>query len=279
MIKEKSKIEDVINFWEQNPLWTGESKFQPNEKEFYNEHNKVYQNDVFAGEINSQIFTSIKDINNEILDLGCGAGFWLSQFASRNFSRLHGADITKNALKISKKRLEYENFDATLSIQNAEKTTFDNEFFDHVNCQGVIHHTPNPSNCIKEIARILKPNGTAVISVYYKNFLLHNWRYISWLGKILYRLEGGLLGRGREKIFLEKDPNEIVRLYDGEDNPIGKAYSKKEFFGMLKPYFNIKNSFLHFFPARSLPINIPKKIHRFLNNHLGFMIIYILKKK
>ena len=85
MIKEKSKIEDVINFWEQNPLWTGESNFQPNEKEFYTEHNKVYQNDVFAGEINSQIFTSIKDINNEILDLGCGAGFWLSNLHQEIF--------------------------------------------------------------------------------------------------------------------------------------------------------------------------------------------------
>ena len=56
-----------------------------------------------------------------------------------------------------------------------------------------------------------------------------------------------MLGRGREKIFLEKDPNEIVRLYDGGDNPIGKAYSKNEFIKRLDPYFKINQSFLHFF--------------------------------
>ena len=279
MKKEKSNINDVINFWEQNPLWTGESKYTPNDKEFYEEHNEVYRDDVFAVNINNEIFASVKNKNNKILDLGCGAGYWLGQFASKGFTNLYGADITKNALNITKKRLDYKNYKAILSIQNAERTTFENEFFDHVNCQGVIHHTPQPENCIKEIHRILSKNGTAVISVYYKNFILNNWSYIYWLGKILYKTGGGLLGRGREKIFLEKDPNEIVRLYDGGDNPIGKAYSKNEFIKRLDPYFKINQSFLHFFPARSLPMKIPKKIHKILNNHLGFMIICILEKK
>ena len=78
MKKEKSNINDVINFWEQNPLWTGESKYTPNDKEFYEEHNEVYRDDVFAGNINNEIFASVKNKNNKILDLGCGAGYWLA---------------------------------------------------------------------------------------------------------------------------------------------------------------------------------------------------------
>ena len=36
-----------------------------------------------------------------------------------------------------------------------------------------------------------------------------------------------------------KSIDEIIRLYDGVDNPIGKAYTKEEFCRMLSPYFLI----------------------------------------
>jgi hypothetical protein len=47
----------------------------------------------------------------------------------------------------------------------------------------------------------------------------------------------------------EQNIDEIVRLYDGSDNPIGKADSKKEFISMLSPYFNVEETYLHFFPS------------------------------
>ena len=75
------------------------------------------------------------------------------------------------------------------------------------------------------------------------------------------------------------DTNEIVRLFDGAENPIGKAYSQKEFKAMLEPYFTIEQTFLHFFPARSLPIPVPKVLHRALDGTLGFMIYAFLTKK
>ena len=109
-----------------------------------------------------------------------------------------------------------------------------------MNCQGVIDHTPNTNQCIKEFHRILKPGGTASVSVYYKNILLKAWPYLSLVGKVLENLGGGMKGRGRDKIFSEKNPDEIVRIYDGIENPIGKSYSKGEFVLMLEPYFQIE---------------------------------------
>jgi len=76
----------------------------------------------------------------------------------------------------------------------------------------------------------------------------------------------------RENIYSSDDVNGTVRLFDGKENPVGKAYSKKEFLSMLKPHFQVDETFLHFFPARSFPIRIPRWLHRFLDAKTGFLI-------
>ena len=65
----------------------------------------------------------------------------------------------------------------------------------------------------------------------------------------------------------------------GINNPIGKCYSKKKLLELLKPYFHIEETYLHFFPARSLPFKIPAFVHRFLDKTFGFMIYATLRNK
>ena len=214
----------------------------------------------------------------KILDLGCGIGFWITEFALRGMQNLHAADLTQNALEITTKRLATYESTAVLSQQNAEQLTYDDSTFDHVNCQGVIHHTPDTDRTISEMARVLKSGGTASISVYYRNSILKLWPYLRWLGWPLAKLGGGLKGRGRENIFLEKDVDKIVRLYDGSENPIGKSYTKEQFLKMLQPHFIVDETYLHFFPARSLPFKLPKAVHRWLDRNLGFMIYASVRK-
>jgi len=273
-------INSVKKFWENNPLFTGESNFETGSKEFFEEHRKVYFEDVFANDFKEEEFIPQKLENEVVLDLGCGIGFWTIEIQKRrNCKKFYSADLTQNALNITSKRLNMYNLDSELSIQNAEDMDFENNMFDHVNCQGVIHHTPNTEKTIEEIARVLKSSGTACISVYYKNFLLRNWSKFSILGKALNKIGGGMKGRGRESIFAESNPDEITRLYDGTENPIGKSYSKKELLEMFSPYFEFISTSCFLFPARSLPLKIPKFLHKFLSNNFGFMIHLQLKKK
>jgi ubiquinone/menaquinone biosynthesis C-methylase UbiE len=273
-------LERVRDFWENNPLWTGESSFEPGTEAFFEEHRSVYIADCFAGHFDVRFLPPPRRDGQEmkVLDLGCGIGFWVTEFALRGLQNLHAADLTKRALDITEKRLFSYGVSADLDQQNAEKLTFADTSFDHVNCQGVIHHTPNTDCVIGEIARVLKPGGTASISVYYRNSILRVWPYLRWLGWPLAKLGGGLKGRGRESMFLEKDVDQIVRLYDGLENPIGKSYTKKQFIEMLQPYFSVEETYLHFFPARALPFRIPGALHRWLDRNLGFMIYASVRK-
>jgi ubiquinone/menaquinone biosynthesis C-methylase UbiE len=213
-----------------------------------------------------------------ILDLGCGIGYWVTEFGMRGFPNLTAADLTESALRISEKRLCSYGLRAELVRENAERLTFPDSSFDHVNCQGVIHHTPDTGKTIREMARVLRSGGTASVSVYYRNPVLKAWPYIRWMGWHLAKLGGGLQGRGREKIFLENDVDQIVRLYDGDKNPVGKSYTRKQFSDLLSTNFIVEEMYLHFFPARALPFGLPKRLHRWLDSNLGFMIYASLRK-
>lgn len=275
---EKKTIDDVKSFWESSPLWTGESEHEKGSKAFFDEHREVYIADCFGGKFDDRFLPGGGNRQARVLDLGCGIGFWTVEFGLLGYENLSSADLTAAALELAKNRCDVYGVKSNFSQQNAESMTFEDGSFDHVNCQGVVHHTPNTEQAIAEIARVIKKDGTASISVYYRNFFLRLWPIIRPIGKALYKLGAQLKGRGREGIFKEKDVDNIVRLYDGADNPIGKSYSKKEFQALLSKYFEIEEFYLHFFPARTLPFKVPKGFHRFLDKHFGFMIYATLKK-
>ena len=276
-----TSIDSVKEFWEENPLWSGESEFEAGTLEFFEEHRMVYFEDCIAGSFDPRFLPPTRKAkeNVKILDLGCGIGFWATEFALRGFIDIHAADLTKKALKLTGSRLELYGVEATLSQQNAEKTSFEDDTFDHVNCQGVIHHTPDTQTAVTEIARILKPEGTASMSVYYRNIFLRSWRFIRFVGWLLSLFGAKLRGRGRENIFRLGNVDEIVRLYDGSENPIGKSYTKRSFIEMLSSHFHVDETYLHFFPARSLPFKVPRFLHRFLDKRCGFMIYATLRNK
>lgn len=273
-------IEKVRFFWEENPLWTGESKFETGSIDFFEEHRSVYIDDCFAGQFDLRFLPPPRKNgqNLSILDLGCGAGFWTVEFAMRGLQNIVAADLTTRALEITKRRCKIYGVTAKVQQENAEQLSFADKTFDHVNCQGVVHHTPNPDKAVSEIARVLKTEGTASISVYYRNTILRLWPWLRWVGYPLSLLGGGLKGRGREGIFKVSDVDEIVRLYDGSDNPIGTSYTRETFMELLEPYFKIKGIYFHFFPARAMPFPIQSRLHRWLDTHLPFMIYASLEK-
>lgn len=270
-------IDKVREFWNSNPLWTGESNFEPGTRPFFEEHRRVCRDDCFAGHVDDRIFMPAPDAR--VLDLGCGIGFWLVEFWERGYRNLTGADLSQKSLEIARQRCEVYDVPAHLRVANAEALDFETGSFDHVNCQGVIHHTPNTQHALNEIARVLRPGGTASVSVYYRNVALRHWNVFRPLAKFAAAVGSRLRGRGREGIYALADADEIVRHYDGDANPIGKAYTRRQFEDMAREQFEITAVYYHFFPARSLPVRIPAALHRFLDRRLPFMIYLNLRRR
>jgi len=79
--------------------------------------------------------------------------------------------------------------------------------------------------------------------------------------------------------FFKDQRKAYIHLYDGAENPLGKSYSEARLVDMLTPYFAVEEIFYHFFPARALPFRIPRRLHRWLDAHSGFMIYAMVRKK
>ena len=264
-------IDDVHRFWSASPLFVGEGSEAPGTREWFVAHERVYLDDCLAGEA-SAIFTEDVPLSARILDAGCGPGFWVRFFARRAFVRVTGCDLTQAAVDLTRRSLELFGLSADVDVGNVEHLPYPDASFDHVNCQGVIHHTPNARKAVEEIARVLTPGGTVCLSVYYRNWLLRR----RWMLRVVASLAGrfvGLRGRGRDALLASGDADEIVRMYDGSLNPIGRAYTERELRQLVSGLFAVRRVERFYFPARALSIRVPAPLHRWVAGHCGFMII------
>ncbi len=96
-----------------------------------------------------------------ILDIGCGAGYYMSAFNSLGY-KTYGIDNDSEALKISSKHGGVTNIDLSKSI----KLPFKDNTFDFVFIKSVLEHTFNPEEMIKEINRVCKSRVFILVPAY-----------------------------------------------------------------------------------------------------------------
>lgn len=102
-----------------------------------------------------------------VLDLGCGGGEHILLLANKNFD-VYGIDISKEGIKIARKRLKAKGHKVHLKIGSIyEKLPYKNNFFNAVISLRTIHHARARKIrfLIEEIKRILKPGGLIFITV------------------------------------------------------------------------------------------------------------------
>jgi SAM-dependent methyltransferase len=98
--------------------------------------------------------------DDKVLDLGCGYGR-LFPILSRKTSEIFGTDIS--ASMISEARKAYGNVICDLRVEEAEKSSYPDAFFDRIVCWGVFDAT-NQVAAISEIIRLLRCGGVVLLT-------------------------------------------------------------------------------------------------------------------
>lgn len=251
-------------------MFAGEGADEVGTREWFAEHERLYLQDGFAGTVPA-MFSKDLSPATRVLDAGCGPGFWVRHFARLGVVNVTACDLTTTAVSLTARSLELFGLAAHVEVGNVEQLPYADGAFDHVNCQGVIHHTPDMPGALRELRRVLRADGTLCFSVYHRNLPL---RHPALLRSILWAIRPfvSLKGRGREGFLANADADEIVRLYDGRDNPLGRSFTIPELRAMVEPAFTIEEIQLFCFPARVLPLRIPRRLHQWLIRHAGLMV-------
>lgn len=100
------------------------------------------------------------------LDVGCGNSSFTKELFRRGLDEYVGLDINKNTLINNKAKFNDEVFENTsYMMANSNEIPLKNEMFDYVFCFEVLEHLPMPEFTLLEMSRVLKKNGTLIISV------------------------------------------------------------------------------------------------------------------
>ncbi|HTD58791.1 MAG TPA: methyltransferase domain-containing protein [Solirubrobacteraceae bacterium] len=93
-----------------------------------------------------------------LLDAGCGTGLF-SQAACRRGAAVTSMDVGEGLLaEVAKK------CDSTRVVGDARALPFEDRAFEVVVCTEVIEHVPDPTSAVVELARVLRPGGTLVLT-------------------------------------------------------------------------------------------------------------------
>ncbi len=159
-----------------------------------------------------------------LLEVGCGLGYDSLEFLRRGV-RVTATDLTPNAVRLTKRHFELEGVTAeAVRTANVLALPFEDGSFDAVWANGVLHATGDTAGAIREVRRVLKTGGRAIISHFYRR---PSWMYV------LHRY-------GRENI-----------EHKDEDPPVNEFYTEAEILGFFDGFRIVEVAPEHY---RALPI-------------------------
>ncbi len=163
-------------------------------KQIFNSLYLKTDSDVVENELNT-----LEDINyiiksteitpdKKILDICCGQGRHLLEFAKRGFKHLIGIDRSQYLIRLAKKRALFNRyFDLNFYEGDARKIRLSSDSLDLItilgNSFGYFEYQDDDLTVLKEINRILKPKGKLFIDIangiwLEKNFQKRSWEWI-----------------------------------------------------------------------------------------------------
>jgi len=291
-----SELKDrVREFWQQHPCGTKFSDAAMGSREFFerveaHRYEKEWHIPAAAN------FAATRGL--KVLEIGCGMGTDGAQFA-RAGAEYTGIDLTEAAVDLARRRFALSGLPGEFRVSDAENLDFADETFDLVYSHGVLHHTPDIDAAVREIHRVLKPGGRAMVMLYHRGS--YNYR----LGiRVLRRAGAGLLkSEGGIKLVhqLTGEPIDSLREHaaslrnangdfsaaellnqstDGAGNPLARVYSRREARDLFKDFPQVELR-AYFLNKRFIPVLgnlLPRSIESALASRWGWHLwIYATK--
>lgn len=267
-------LNEVREYWDAHPLLSYEFA-DPGSPAFFDQFDRVKRDDIEAFALHYWDFERFR--GRGVLDVGCGPGWLTVQYAAAG-ANVTAVDLTPRAVELCKRFLEYRGLSAAVQTGNAEQLPFPDNAFDLVVASGVLHHTPDVRQAIREACRVLRPGGTGKLTFYYKG-ILHSPLVFPAL-RLAMRL-AGVKHPGADLAKTSAGVDDFIRRYDGEANPVGVGFTIPEWRQILRDAgFTVTGHEQHFFPRRFIPFSsaIPNFVHRLCDRWFGTMVYFELTK-
>jgi ubiquinone/menaquinone biosynthesis C-methylase UbiE len=277
------------SWWEQNPMrydWRESIGATPQSREFFEEIDKRFFTDSKVYMPYQRVpFETLIDFDNlsnkDVLEIGVGCGS-VAGLLVRHARSFVGIDLTEYATSTTTQRLRALGLiDKTWQVvrMDAESLQFNEASFDFIWSWGVIHHSSDTGQVLREMSRVLRPGGTAVTMVYHRGL----WNY--------YVCHGLLWGVLTGTLFRTQSIHKTVQAHT--DGAIARYFTADEWRSLASESFDVekisicgsKSDVVPLPGGTNLKANamrlFPDFLSRFLTNRLkmGTFLISRLRKK
>lgn len=220
-------VEQIRHYWDTHPLgvqYLTDDTIEVGTPEFF-AHIRQWMNPYKFPWIMRRITREAELLRGKhLLEVGCGLGFDSVEFLKRGV-RVTATDLTPTAVELARRHFEIERLQPEdVRVENALELSFPEATFDAVWANGVLHATGDTPRAVREVHRVLRPNGRAIIS--------HFYRRPSWMD-LLHRL-------GRESI-----------EHKDEDPPVNEFLSESEILTFFEGFDIVETAREHY---RALPV-------------------------
>lgn len=211
----------------------------------------IYAENSYLSEVDS-LYRWVLDVlrpklKSRVLDIACGTGKLVRIATQRNIVAF-GVDISIVALKLA---LESGSPDHLFCVGDGEKLPFPKECFDYVTNIGSLEHFLDIEGGLREMHRVLKPNGIAAI------LLPNNYYLVDILWKVL---RTGYSPTHKQVVERFATYNEWKDLIEANGFKVNNGYKYNRFFprniAELKWYLKFPNRFVEAIIAPLIPRNL-----------------------
>lgn len=275
--------EQVRAFWQAHPCGSKFAAAEPGTKEFFDliEAHR-YEKEWHIPEAANFAATAGK----RVLEIGCGLGTDGVQFAKAG-ADYTGVDLTQAAVDLARRNFESRGLSGTFQTADAENLDFPDNSFDLVYSHGVLHHTPGTARAIREVHRVLRPGGQAIVMLYHRHSYNHvvNIRLLRRVGAYMLKWNSGVrlvhdltgepieslqehakMVRTNARSYFNSEEF-LSRNTDGAGNPLARVYSRKEALELFKDFSRVELK-TYFLNKRFVPL-IGGLMSRSLESHLA----------
>lgn len=178
-----------------------------------------------------------------VLEVGCGQGATLNYLPSLG-AKVFGLDMSLHSIAVASAGAVELGHEAKIAVlqADAEMIPFKSESFDAIISIGVLHHTPDTAGAVREVFRLLKPGGQAVVMLYRsgnpKWWLTCLLRSFSWLADKILGENAFIANRLRSRQQLASlGGTALLELFGV---PILKAFSNRQSRKIFSDFASIK---------------------------------------
>jgi SAM-dependent methyltransferase len=176
--------------------------------------------------------------DRDVLEIGVGQGTHAQLLAPRCKSYT-GIDLTSHAAEMTMQRLRLFNLPGKVLQMDAEAMDFADCSFDFIWSWGVIHHSADTRQVLREMHRVLRPGGKCTVMVYYKSW----WHYYFC---------GFLRGVFQRQFKKQFSLHRVAQ--SATDGAIARYYTSREWRGTTNGLFDVKSVQIYGLKGEIVPL-------------------------